>query len=347
MGCCAAFSIETTEEEDLVIAAEVRQRRQGVRPNADDAVDHGSLDALIRQAVAEVHGLHIHALTFLAPGTIPKTSSGKHFSGKPARRIFLPVCSTSESDQFPMATKRMSSRGLRPHSTPGADSVEPIAIIGMACRFPRANSPEEFWALLRDGVDAVSEVPPDRWDADQFYSSMPNTPRKMVTRWGGFLDNIDQFDASFFRISPREAERMDPQQRFMLEVTWEALEDAGLPPKGLAGSSTGVFIGLSSSDYSRLRSDLNACDPYMPTGNAASIAANRISFFFDLRGPSFVVDTACSSALVALHQACCSLWAGEFDARLGWWRERHPLADQHDQLQPRRHDVARRPVQGL
>jgi myxalamid-type polyketide synthase MxaE and MxaD len=181
----------------------------------------------------------------------------------------------------------------------------------MACRFPEADGPERFWSLLRDGVDAITEVPPERWDADAFYASTPGTPGKMVTRWGGFLKNVDQFDAEFFRISPREATRMDPQQRLLLELAWEGLEDAGQVPKELAGTDTGVFIGLSSSDYGRVQADPSESDAYMPTGNAASIAANRLSFFFDFQGPSFIVDTACSSALVALHLACRSIWNGE------------------------------------
>ena len=202
-----------------------------------------------------------------------------------------------------MAPKR-SARTARP-------ALEPIAIIGMACRFPQADGPAAFWQLLRNGVDAVVEVPPDRWDVETFYSPTPSTPRKMVTRWGGFLEQVDRFDAAFFRISPREAERMDPQQRLLLETAWEALEDAGQVPKQLAGKPVSVFVGLSSNDYGRLQADPNMSDAYMPTGNAGSIAANRISFFFDLQGPSATVDTACSSALVGVHLACSSIWNGE------------------------------------
>ncbi len=130
--------------------------------------------------------------------------------------------------------------------------MEPIAIIGIGCRLPGSKNPESFWQLLHNGVDAITEVPKDRWDIDTFYDPKPATPGKMNTRWGGFLDDVDQFDPSFFGISPREAERMDPQQRLVLEVAWEALENAGCAPNKLAGSQTGVFMAISNYDYCSL-----------------------------------------------------------------------------------------------
>jgi len=194
---------------------------------------------------------------------------------------------------------------------------EPIAIIGLSCRFPGAPNPAAFWELLRNGVDAIREVPPDRWDVDEFYASDGTTPGKATSRWGGFLSDVDLFDPHFFGISPREAARMDPQQRLLLEVSWEALENAFIPPPSLAGSRTGVFVGISSYDYSRLQfDDLERIDAYAGTGNAHSIAANRLSYLFDLRGPSMAVDTACSSSLVAAHLACQSLRTGESDLAL-------------------------------
>jgi amino acid adenylation domain-containing protein/thioester reductase-like protein len=193
---------------------------------------------------------------------------------------------------------------------------EPIAIIGLSCRFPKASSPQAFWDLLRNGVDAITEVPSDRWDVDAFHSSDP-APGKVTTRWGGFLNDVDLFDPHFFGISPREAARMDPQQRLLLEVSWEALENAFIPPQSLAGTRTGVFIGISSYDYSRLQfNDPEMIDAYAGTGNAHSIAANRLSYVFDLRGPSMAIDTACSSSLVAAHLACQSLRSGESDLGL-------------------------------
>ncbi len=185
---------------------------------------------------------------------------------------------------------------------------EPIAVIGIGCRLPGANNPQEFWKLLHDNVDAITEVPSSRWDLDTFYDPDPTQPHKMSTRWGGFLENIDQFDPTFFGITPREANTIDPQQRLILEVAWEALEDAGQVPQRLSGSKTGVFIGISSHDYSSL---VTSNDPYALTGNVNCIAANRISYVLNFRGPSLAVDTACSSSLVAVHLACQSLWDGE------------------------------------
>ncbi|BBA33062.1 SA1_PKSA [Methylocaldum marinum] len=194
---------------------------------------------------------------------------------------------------------------------------EPIAIIGLACRFPKAEEPETFWSLLQNGVDAITEIAKDRWDVDAFYDTNPATPGKMNTRWGGFLDHVDLFDADFFGISPREAASMDPQQRLILEVGWEALERAGQAADKLAGSRTGVFMGVCSNDYSRRQfGDPAAADAYAGTGNAYSITANRLSYLLDLRGPSLAVDTACSSSLVAVHYACRSLRSGECDMAL-------------------------------
>ena len=194
---------------------------------------------------------------------------------------------------------------------------ESIAIVGIGCRFPGpAHSPEAFWTMLCDGVDAVTLSPPDRWDADAFYSPDFNAPGKMNTRWGGFVAGIDRFDAEFFGISPREAARMDPQQRLLLEVAWEALEQAGQLTDRLRGSQTGVFLGLhsQSADYYQLQAaDPQAIDIYTSTGGAHSIVANRLSYLLDLQGPSLVVDTACSSSLVAIHLACQSLRSGESD----------------------------------
>lgn len=197
-------------------------------------------------------------------------------------------------------------------STPPKVATEPIAIIGVGCRFPGAKDPHTFWRLLCDGVDAVTEVPGERWDIGKFYNQNTSMPGKMNSRWGGFLGQVDQFDAQFFGISPREAARMDPQQRLLLEVVWEALEDAGQVPEHLAGTPTGVFIGIANSDYGRMQfSDPELSDAYAGTGSAFSVSANRISYLLDWRGPSMAVDTACSSSLVAVHLACQSLWNGE------------------------------------
>ena len=191
---------------------------------------------------------------------------------------------------------------------------EPIAVVGLSCRFPGAPNADAFWKLLRDGVDAIREVPADRWDVDELYDPDPDAPGKMITRWGGFIDDVDKFDASFFGISPREATEMDPQQRLLLEVAWEALEAAGVNPEEVRGSRTGVFVGVSSNDYSVIQhGDLENVSAYTGTGNAFSIAANRLSYMLDLRGPSMAIDTACSSSLVTVHLATRSLRAHETD----------------------------------
>jgi myxalamid-type polyketide synthase MxaE and MxaD len=198
---------------------------------------------------------------------------------------------------------------------------EPIAIIGMACRFPGdAHTPEAFWELLEQGRDGVREVPPGRWDVDAHYDPDPDAPGKMYTRQGGFLSQpIDGFDARFFGISPREALHMDPQQRLLLEVSWEALERAGVAPDALSETRTGVFVGTGPSDYAQLHfhaGDPAAIDVYDGTGNAGCFAPGRLSYVMGLQGPSLMVDTACSSSLVAVHLACRSLRAGECDVAL-------------------------------
>ena len=182
---------------------------------------------------------------------------------------------------------------------------EPIAIIGIGCRFPGADHPDAFWRILRDGIEGVGPIPASRWEPGALFG--PGIPQR-----GGFLQSIDEFDADFFGISPREAVFVDPQHRLLLEATWEALEDGGQVPERLAGTPVGVFVGISTNDYAQLQAMRGgASDGYRITGSAASIAANRISHHFDFRGPSLAIDTACSSSLVAIQLACRSLWDGE------------------------------------
>jgi len=189
---------------------------------------------------------------------------------------------------------------------------EPIAIVGIGCRFPKAPNLAAFWELLANGVDAVGEVPPDRWNIDHFYDPDPNALGKIYSRSGAFLEHLDQFDPEFFDISAREAPYVDPRQRLLLESAWEALEDAGIVPATLAGSATGVFIAVITSDYDQLiTQELERVRIYSGIGAANSIVANRLSYFLDLHGPSLVLDTACSGSLTALHEACHSLRAGE------------------------------------
>ncbi|WP_429349201.1 SDR family NAD(P)-dependent oxidoreductase [Paraburkholderia sp. Clong3] len=193
-----------------------------------------------------------------------------------------------------------------------------IAIIGMACRFPGGvTGPEDFWQLLCDERDAVTVVPPDRFGTKFYQHPSRKEPGKSYTFSAGVLDNVAGFDAAFFGVSPREATQMDPQQRLLLELAWEAFEDAGVRPAEMRGRDCGVFVGAASMDYgNRSMDDLNWIDPYSATGNTLSIASNRVSYLFDLRGPSMSVDTACSSSIVALHQAVQALQSGETEMAL-------------------------------
>lgn len=196
-------------------------------------------------------------------------------------------------------------------------STEPIAVLGMSCRFPGGEDTGEYWRSLSGGVDAITEVPADRWNIDDYYDPDPSAPFKMNTRCGGFIKKVDEFDAEFFGISPREAIRVDPQQRLLLEVSWEALEDAGLPANQLGQTKTGVYVGALGFDYSMLQFKNPAdLDIFSGTGASHSILANRLSYFLNLSGPSMALDTACSSSLVAVHLACQSLRRGESNLAL-------------------------------
>lgn len=196
-------------------------------------------------------------------------------------------------------------------------SMEAIAVIGMSCRFPGAKDPAAFWQMLCDGVDAISEVPADRWEKAAFYHPDPGIPGKSISYWGGFLDRIDQFDPFFFGIAPVEAEQMDPQQRLLLELSFEAFDDAGQAKEKLDGSKTGVYVGISVNEYTPLQfGDPTRISGHSGTGAALSIAANRISYFYNFHGPSMAIDTACSSSLSAVHLACQSLRNGECEMAL-------------------------------
>ncbi|MEM9492250.1 MAG: polyketide synthase, partial [Myxococcota bacterium] len=197
---------------------------------------------------------------------------------------------------------------------------EPLAIVGIGCRFPGGiDSPSALHAFLLDRRSAIGEVPADRWDADAFLHPDFRKPGHIHVKRGGFLDGVDRFDAGFFGISPNEALRMDPQQRLMLETTYRAIEDAGLPLTALAGRSIGVFIGCSGREYDSIQTaptERGLIGATTNTGSALSIVANRISYLFDLRGPSVPMDTACSSALTALHYACRAIWEGDAEGAI-------------------------------
>jgi acyl transferase domain-containing protein/surfactin synthase thioesterase subunit len=210
------------------------------------------------------------------------------------------------------SAERAGGRAPAPREA-GAEH-EPIAIVSMACRFPGADDPERLWQLLRDGRDAVGEVPAQRWQVDAFYSADPDAAGKTYARHGGYLAQIEQFDHQFFGISPREAAAIDPQQRLLLELSWEALERAGQPVEQLSNSATGVFVGAINNEYlQRLikANDPTLLDAFTGVGNLGSAIAGRISYSLGLRGPSLSLDTACSSSLVAVHLAVRSLRSGE------------------------------------
>ena len=195
---------------------------------------------------------------------------------------------------------------------------EPIAIVAVSCRFPGAPDPEAFWEVLSGGVDAIREVPEDRYDIDEFYDPDPEAAGKTYTRFGGFLDGIDGFDPEFFGISPREAVWIEPQQRLTLETVWEGLERAGYAPASLRGSRTGIFVGVGANEYAHLLSSesVDKIEPYFITGNALNAVSGRVAFALGFEGPAVAVDTACSSALVAVHQACQALHSGDCDMAL-------------------------------
>ena len=196
--------------------------------------------------------------------------------------------------------------------------MEPIAITGIGCKLPGGiRTTTEFWSKLLAGADLITDTPPDRWNIASFYHPNRGVPGHTYAKWGGYVTEAAEFDAAFFGLTPREANRIDPQQRWILETAWDAIQDAGYTTNQLSGSETGVYVGISSCDYEDIqkRGRYDA-DMHTSTGQALSIASNRVSYCFDLRGPSLSVDTACSSALVALDLACRAIWRGEIPQAL-------------------------------
>ncbi|MBF0213629.1 MAG: aminotransferase class III-fold pyridoxal phosphate-dependent enzyme [Magnetococcales bacterium] len=230
----------------------------------------------------------------------------------------------SGSESNPLSSVKQALLAVRDMSAKlkamEASRNEPIAIIGSSCRFPgQADSPEQFWELLKNGIDAIGEVPPDRWNAAAWHDPDPDHPGTINTRFGGFIGDPTRFDPQFFELSRREAASLDPQQRLLLELTWEALERAHIPHESLRGQAAGVFVAMSNVDYALLmhkHRDPKEIDAYYITGNASSVAAGRLSFFLGVTGPSLSVDTACSSSLLATHLACQSLRQRECDLGL-------------------------------
>ncbi len=291
-GCCAAFPLTGGGEERLGLALEV-DRDVG-------EIDPAALHDLVRSAVAAEHDLHVHRVALLPRRTIPKTSSGK-----PQRLACRDALLAGELSE------------LGGGSTPvaAAEPDEPIAVVSMACRLPGGvTDPDAYWDLLTSGRDALTDVPPDRWDIDRWYDPDWEARGKMVSRRGGFLQGLHEFDPVFFEMSLGEAPTVDPQQHLLLETCWEALERAGRTREQLAGSRTGVYVGLCGTEYGyEVMRDEAAINAYSLLGTAHSAIVGRLSYWLDLSGPNFPVDTACSSSLVAVHLACQALRAGECD----------------------------------
>jgi acyl transferase domain-containing protein/acyl-CoA synthetase (AMP-forming)/AMP-acid ligase II/aryl carrier-like protein len=344
-GCGAAFAIDGAAGERLVVVHEVEK---------NDGFDGNKVVSAIRRKLSDVHEILPCAVVLIRAGSLPRTSSGKiqrhvckaAFSEGTLKVVYewrakrAPGAAASaatvrsgllwdflspqspvprSSDAAGVGISRLSRSAHSRNGHKKKDACEPIAVVGMACRFPRIDDLEAFWRVLREGEDTTAEVPASRWDVEEFYHPVIGTPGKMNTRWGGFIDKVDLFDPFFFGIAMREACHMDPQQRLLLEVAWEALEHGGQAAEKLSGSRTGVFVGIAGDDYARmmtLAEGEEAMSAYVASGNAHSIAANRLSYLLDLRGPSLAVDTACSSSLVAVHLACESLRSGESDMAL-------------------------------
>lgn len=299
--------IKTQDEESLVshlqeLTATILEFPAGQLPDVDKGFSALGMDSLLalqfKETLSEQAGLTLPStLTFDYPNIVKLA-------------VYL-------KNQFFTDPSVMSSSGERRESVNDIGNreaaVHDIAIIGFGCRFPGgADSAESFWSLLKNSNDSISDIPKQRWDIDDYYDANPDAAGKMYCRKGGFLDGIDLFDATLFEISPREANHMDPQQRLLLETTWEAFENAGVAPDKVKESQTGVFVGITSTEYgNRLTADVNQIDPYSITGNTSNTAAGRLSYFYGLHGPAMAVDTACSSSLVAVHLACQSLRSGE------------------------------------
>ncbi|MEU2038945.1 SDR family NAD(P)-dependent oxidoreductase [Nocardia niwae] len=288
----------------------------------------------LRDALSADLGVRLPAtLLFDHPTVAAVSEEVARISAKAARRTAReqaerrPITRISEQLTTPVYPTELPVTPSTPNVsqlTAGENGAAPdayadaIAIIGMGCRYPGAvRGPADLWHLLDTETDAVTEVPAHRWDADAFFDPDPDAEGKTYTRWGGFIDGVEDFDAGFFGISVGEARMLDPQQRLLLETAWEALEHAGYPVGRLEGSRTGVFVGLMSNDYAErmARADI-APDAWFGTGNLSSVASGRLSYFLGANGPSLTIDTACSSSLVTVHTAVRSLRSGECDLAL-------------------------------
>ena len=249
-----------------------------------------------------------HTLRYGARSPAPPPE--RHLQSSAAPAILLRIRAVRGDRIFHSPQVERTTHGIRRRPAAAPPS---FAIVGYAARFPGAANADEFWDVLREGRDAISEVPADRWDVDEFFDPDPDTPGKVATRRAGFVDDVTGFDAPFFGMSTREVRMLDPQHRLLLETAWRAVEHSGTAPTSLANTNTGVFVGLATHDYLGMASGeltFPEIEAYMAIGTSNAAAAGRISFRLGLQGPAVAVDTACSSSLVAIHQACQALRLG-------------------------------------
>ncbi|OZG72744.1 hypothetical protein BTA51_14570 [Hahella sp. CCB-MM4] len=281
-----------------------------------------SQERLIEQIKANLidgFGITADNIVLVPRGTLPRTANYKLARRACLERYLrgeMKVLQSSEERGISTERHLPEASFLKTSKTQETVEADPVVVVGMACKFPgHVTDPESFWDLLISGKDAITEVPPERWDNNVFYDARPAVPGKVSTRWAGFVDGIDQFDPALFGVSAVEAPEIDPQQRMLLETSWRLIENAGWQKQQLAGSDTGVFIGISTNDYLymkiKLSPGMNSFNAYSGLGNANSVAANRLSFFYDLKGPSMAVDTACSSSLTAFHLGARAILNGD------------------------------------
>ncbi len=309
----ACFSFDDGAHEQVIILQEVPEfyRDKNLK----------QLAQRIFEIVAQSHDFRPYEVLLIKRG-IPRTSSGKVMRSN-CRKMYLNkefktlyILKRESAGQVASFQQEFPEiLAATPNTTEGKN--QPIAIVGMSCRFPKAKNLKEFWQRMMDGEDCIKPIPADRWNGEALYDAHPLASGKTTTQYGGFIDNVEQFDREFFNLSVREATRMDPQHRLLLELSWHALEDACIIPNSLRGTRTGVFVGISGSDYAQAQfSDELVADAYAGLGSALTLAASRVSHFFDFRGPALAIDTACSSSLSAVHMACQSILAGESDQSL-------------------------------
>lgn len=315
-----ATAAGTTRLVERLTAAPVQQRKKLVLEELRDAV--AEVTQIDASEIREETGLFDLGLDSLMAVELRRRLEASVGAELPATLAMDHPRLTDMADYLLGDVLKLNERAAKaapqPVSLATSAVDEPIAIIAVACRFPGAPDPDAYWDLLAGGVDAIREIPEDRFDIDEFYDPDQQMPGKIYTRSGGYLDSVDSFDPEFFGISPREAVWIDPQQRLMLELAWESLERAGYGPATLRGSRTGVFVGVGANEYSHLLSgdSVENLEAHFITGNALNAIAGRVSFTLGLEGPAMAVDTACSSSLVAVHQAVQALHSGDCDMAL-------------------------------